>query len=107
MLVPFIADEQYGLRDIERREGRIDGSGDDHISERNFVIIKTPAFAPEEERQTLSPADPLPHLGSSLFRRDHFLDHAARPGRSGIGAVKSIKSLIKRAVYDGRLNDPV
>ena len=83
-LVPFIADQQHRLRDVERGEGRIDRRADDAVGEHHLVIVEAPALATEQDAEALALANPRPHVGPRQLRRDHRLDHAARPRRRGV-----------------------
>src|SRR5437660_1357437 len=63
-LVPFVADKQHCLGDIERSEGGIDGCGDDHVGKRYLVIAQAPALASEQDAGFLASIDAPAHVAS-------------------------------------------
>ena len=54
MLEPLVADDHHGLREIKRGKGRIDRQRDDHVGERDLVVFKPDALAPEQDRDLLA-----------------------------------------------------
>ena len=60
-LEPLIAQQQNGLREIERGERRIDRKGDDAVGERDLLVLQAVALAAEQDA-AFAPAPDLPTI---------------------------------------------
>ena len=106
-LVPFIAHQQHGLRDVDGREGGVDGGGDDHIGQRHLIIAEAPALAAKQKCDTLTPRDAGAHVMTRLLWRDHFLDHVAWPRRGGIDVVHVFQGCGHIFINLGAVENPI
>jgi hypothetical protein len=73
---------------LSEAKRRVDRRGDDDVGHRHLVVLQPPALAPEHDAELLAGRDPACHVARRAFRRQHLLDHVARPRRRGIDEVE-------------------
>ena len=77
LLHPFVADQQDGLRQVERGEGGVDRGHHDGVGIGHLLGFQAVALGPEQDAAALALRDAPAHLRHGLLGREHGLGEVA------------------------------
>ena len=101
---PFVAQDQHGLGEIERGEGRIHRDRDDGFGNGDVLVVQARFLAPEEDSAAF-PGRDVPARGfHGGARRQHRLQHVTGTGRGGVDVVEPGHG-VRRPPVDARAVD--
>jgi len=85
---PFPADDQHGLREVERGEVGVDRERHHRVGERDFVVLQPRALGAEQETDALACGNRVARGGDRVLRTQDGLHHVAVARTRGVDARK-------------------